>query len=240
MSNLDFTLLMPCLNEIKTLPEVVNSAKKTLAYFDKMGVKGEILISDNLSTDGSQDFAKQVGCRVISCLEHGYGSAIKFGSEHALGSIIVMGDSDATYDFEESIPMIHLLLSGFDICMGTRLKGRILPGSMPFKNRWLGVPVLTILLNICFQTGFTDAHCGLRAYTKDSFLKMDLQTTGMELASEMLIRAKQLKLKSIEIPITLHPSPKNRQPHLRPWRDGLRHVKLILRMWVKSLVNHKK
>ncbi len=234
MSLLDYTILMPCLNEVQTLPFCIKSAKAAITKLTALGLTGEILISNHISTDGSKELALEEGCRVVDCPTRGYGGAVNFGSNHAYGKIIVIGDSDASYDFEEAIPMIQLMLSGYEFCMGTRIKGKILPGAMPFKNRWIGVPGLTALLNICFQTGFSDAHCGLRGYHKASFLRMNLKANGMEQASEMLIRAKQLRLKSIEIPITLHPDLRNRSPHLNPWRDGLRHVALILGYFIKK------
>ncbi len=225
---------MPCLNEVQTLPFCIVSAKKAVTRLSELGLTGEILISNHLSTDGSKELALKSACRVVDCPTRGYGAAVNFGANHALGQVIVIGDSDASYDFEEAVPMVQLLLSGFDFCMGTRIRGKIIPGAMPFKNRWLGVPALTALLNLCFRTGFSDAHCGIRGFSKMAFDQMKLQANGMEQASEMLIRAKQLKLRSIEIPVTLHPELRDRPPHLNPWRDGLRHVKLILQYYLAS------
>ncbi|MCJ7722382.1 glycosyltransferase family 2 protein, partial [Candidatus Bathyarchaeota archaeon] len=141
---------------------------------------------------------------------------------------VVMGDSDATYDFRESVAMVEKLAEGYDVCMGSRFRGKIMPGAMPWKNRWIGNPVLTGILNLFFRSGISDAHCGLRAFTKEAFNKMELTSPGMEFASEMVVKAALMNLKRTEISVTLLPDKRDRPPHLRPWRDGWRHLKFLL------------
>ena len=223
----DVTILMPCLNEASTLPHCIRSAQSALKELLRHDLSGEILISDNGSTDGSQKIAAEMGCRVTNCADKGYGSALIHGIRSSEGRYIVMGDADASYDFLETVPMVLKLTEGYSICMGSRFKGRIMPGAMPWKNRYIGNPVLTGLLNLLFRSGFTDAHCGLRAFTREAFDKMRLTSPGMEFASEMVVRATLLNLKRTELPITLYPDKRGRPPHLRPWQDGKRHVKFL-------------
>jgi len=223
----DVTILMPCLNEASTLPHCIRSAQSALKELLRHDLSGEILISDNGSTDGSQKIAAEMGCRVTNCADKGYGSALIHGIRSSEGRYIVMGDADASYDFLETVPMVLKLTEGYSICMGSRFKGRIMPGAMPWKNRYIGNPVLTGLLNLLFRSGFTDAHCGLRAFTREAFDKMRLTSPGMEFASEMVVRATLLNLKRTELPITLYPDKRGRPPHLMPWQDGKRHVKFL-------------
>ena len=224
---IDVTILMPCLNESTTLEQCVETAKAALRELEGLGLSGEILISDNGSTDGSLELAERLDCRVVHCPRRGYGNALIHGSLEARGRYIVMGDADASYDFREGVPMVLKLKDGHDLCMGNRFAGTIKPGAMPWKNRYLGNPVLSGVLNIFYRSGLRDAHCGLRAFTKDAFLKMRLTSGGMEFASEMVVKAALLKLKCTEVPITLHPDGRGREPHLRPWRDGWRHLKYL-------------
>ncbi len=232
---IDVTIVMPCLNEEEALPYAIQSAKETLAELNKLGFSAEILISDNGSTDGSRELAEAAGCRVVNCPGKGYGSALIFGIKAALGKYIVMGDADGSYDFGEAVPMVLKLKEGYDLCMGSRFKGRIMPHAMPWKNHHIGNPVLTGLLNIFYRSGLSDAHCGLRAFTREAFNKMRLTSPGMEFASEMVVRAALLGLKRTEVPVTLYPDKRTRPPHLKPWRDGKRHVKFLLTygpMWL--------
>ncbi len=228
MNSFAVSIVMPCLNEIDALPYAIAMAKKAADLLTSEGLQTEIVIADNGSTDGSIEFAKSMSCRVVHCELKGYGNALKCGISHAKGEYIIMGDADGSYDFEEAVPMVQLLQQGFDICMGSRFKGEIKPGAMPFKNKWLGNPALTGILNLFFHSGFSDAHCGLRAFTQKAFSQMQLKTTGMEFASEMVIQSALLHLKSCEIPVTLHPDKRKRPPHLRPWADGWRHLNFML------------
>lgn len=225
---IDVTILMPCLNEALTLPGCIRNALEALEMLAQRGLSGEILISDNGSDDGSRELAERAGCRVVRCARRGYGSALMHGSWEARGRFIVIADSDGSYDFREGVAMVEKLIEGNDLCMGSRFAGEIREGSMPWKNRYLGNPGLTSILNLFFQTGFTDAHCGLRAYTRSAFEMMRLTSPGMEFASEMLVKAALLNLKCAQIPVTLHRDGRDRPPHLRPWRDGWRHLKYLL------------
>lgn len=226
-SKIDVSIVMPCLNESQTLPACIDMAKKAIEKLSKHNLVCEIVISDNGSTDGSQDLARSLGCRVVDCPEKGYGNALIYGLSSAEGKYLVMGDSDASYDFEESVPMVEKLMAGYDVCMGTRLKGTIKDGAMPWKNRYIGNPILTGILNLFYDSKLSDAHCGLRSLTKDAFDRLNLISSGMEFASEMVVKSALLDLKRTEVPITLHPDGRDREPHLRPWRDGWRHLKFL-------------
>jgi glycosyltransferase involved in cell wall biosynthesis len=216
---------MPCLNEFKTLPACIKKAQEAIK---NLGLPGEIIIADNGSTDGSQELAESLGARVVDVPVRGYGAALIWGIRAAKGQYIVMGDSDDSYDFREAQTMIEKLELGYDLCMGTRLKGRIMPGAMPWKHRYLGTPVLTFIVNWLFRAGFSDVNCGMRAFTKSAFLQMEMESTGMEFASEMLVKSSILRLKTTEIPITLYKDGRDRRPHLKTWSDGWRHLKYIV------------
>lgn len=219
---------MPCLNEAETLAGCISAAR---AGLDAAGIPGEILIADNGSTDGSPEIAESHGARVIRVSERGYGSALQAGMSAAAGSFIIMGDADLSYDFSRIAPFVEKLRGGADLVMGCRLPsggGVIEPGAMPWKHRWIGNPVLTFIGRLLFKCPAHDFHCGLRALTKDAFHKMDLRTTGMEFASEMVIKASLRGLKISEVPITLHKDGRSRPPHLRSWRDGWRHLRFML------------
>jgi glycosyltransferase involved in cell wall biosynthesis len=222
------TVLIPCLNEAVSLPESLATAKRAMKRFEEMSLSSEILVADNGSTDGSVDIADANGCRVVHCPEKGYGNVLRCGLSAARGRFVVIGDGDGSYDFAESVPMVEKLLQGYDLCMGNRFKGRILPGAMPWKNKYIGNPALSAILNLFFSSGLGDAHSGLRAVTREACHKMKLTSPGMEFASEIVVKAALLNLKRTEVPITLHPDKRDRSPHLRPWRDGWRHLKLLL------------
>lgn len=224
----DVTILMPCLNEAKALPYCIDVAKQTSETLKARGLSSEILISDNGSGDGSPALAKRLGCRVTTCDKRGYGLALIHGCKEARGRYILMGDSDGSYDFREGVAMIEKLQRGFDLCMGNRLGGVIMPGAMPWKNMRIGNPFLSGILNFFFHTGMHDVHCGLRAFTKQAFSDMNLSAPGMEFASELVLKAATMKMKCAEIPITLHPDRRESPSHLRPWRDGFRHLLFIL------------
>jgi glycosyltransferase involved in cell wall biosynthesis len=225
----DVTIVMPCLNEAQSLPHCIRNAHEALKRVAaRYGLQGEIVIADNGSTDGSQVIATAHGARVISVSERGYGAALIGGCQAALGSYILMGDCDGSYDFTDGVPMIGRLLEGHALCMGSRFDGGIAPGAMPWKNRYIGNPVLTGILNLFFRAGINDAHCGLRAIRKESFLRLNLSGTGMEFASEMVIKAALLRLPIAQVPATLSPDLRQRAPHLRPWRDGWRHLRYLM------------
>ncbi len=219
---------MPCLNEAETITRCIEKAKIGI---QRAGVRGEILIADNGSTDGSQAIAEKSGARVVQVKEKGYGNALRGGIKAAAGKWILMGDADDSYDFSEADRFVKKFQEGFELVMGCRLPvggGAIMPGAMPWKNRWIGNPILSFIGRLFFKCPAHDFHAGLRAFTKDSLEKMDLQTTGMEFASEMIIKATLKKLKIAEVPITLHKDGRSRPPHLKPWRDGWRHLRFML------------
>jgi len=219
------TILMPCLNEAETLEICI---KKAQFWINSAKIDAEILIADNGSTDGSQDIARKNQARVVSVEQKGYGSALYHGAKAAAGEFIIMGDADDSYDFSKLDLFIEKLEEGFDLVMGNRFLGGIEPGAMPWKNKYIGNPFLSWLGRMLFKCPAKDFHCGLRAFRKDSFQRMDLRTTGMEFASEMVIKANLFGMKIAEVPTTLAKDGRSRPPHLRPWRDGWRHLRFML------------
>ena len=225
---IDVTIVMQCLNEAQCLPHCIGNAKDALAAIEaQYGLKGEIVIADNGSTDGSQAIATALVARVVPVAARGYGAALIGGGEAAYGRYILMGDADGSYDFNDGVSMVGRLHDGADLCMGSRFKGGIAPGAMPWKNRYIGNPVLTGILNILFRSGISDAHCGLRAIRKETFLSLRLTGTGMEFASEMVIKAALKRVRTEEVPAKLLVDLRDRPPHLRPWRDGWRHLRYL-------------
>lgn len=235
----DVTIVMPCLNEIQSLPHCIANALDALALLrTELGMSGEIVIADNGSTDGSQALATELGARVVPVAERGYGAALIGGCRAAAGRYLVMGDCDGSYNFVEGVAMVAKLKEGYEVCMGNRFAGGIAPGAMPWKNRHIGNPGLTGVLNLFFRTGIRDAHCGLRAIRKDAFDRLALSGSGMEFASEMVIKAALLKLRMTEVPATLSVDLRDRAPHLRPWRDGWRHLRYLFMLsptWVFAI-----
>ena len=222
------TILMPCLNEAETLAACIRKAQASLI---SLGIPGEVLIADNGSQDGSQEIAEKLGARVVPVAEKGYGQALRGGVAAARGRWIIMGDADDSYDFSSLGPFVKKLQAGDDLVMGCRMPwggGTVLPGAMPWKHRWIGNPVLSFIGRLFFRCPVTDFHCGLRGFQKDAYEKMDLKTTGMEFASEMVIKATLKGMKISEVPITLHPDGRSRPPHLRSWRDGWRHLRFMM------------
>ena len=220
--------MMPCLNEAETLAQCVAKARLGL---ERSGLPGEILVADNGSTDGSQAIAEKLGARVVAVPEKGYGSALRGGVRAARGRWIIMGDADSSYDFSDLAGFVKKFQEGNELVMGCRLPvggGTILPGAMPWKNRWIGNPILSFIGRLFFKCPAHDFHSGLRGFTRDAFEKMDLKTTGMEFASEMVIKSTLKQLKIAEVPVTLHPDGRSRPPHLKPWRDGWRHLRFML------------
>lgn len=230
------SIVMPCLNEARCLPVCIANAQEALARIrDAYGLEGEIVVADNGSTDGSPEVAERLGARCAPVLRRGYGAALIGGAEVARGRYIVMGDADGSYDFCDAVSMVGKLVEGAELCMGSRFKGRIEPGAMPWKNRYIGNPALTGILNLLFRSGISDAHCGIRALTKSAFEQLRLRGEGMEFASEMVIKATLQGLAIAEVPATLSRDLRDRPPHLRPWRDGWRHLRYILTLspaWV--------
>ena len=225
----DVSIVMPCLNERQSLAHCIAVAMDALDRLQrKHGLTGEIIIADNGSTDGSQGLAAELGARLVPVAIRGYGAAVRAGFAAAKGRYLVMGDADGSYDFLEAVPMVEALMNGADLCMGSRFRGAIKPGAMPWKNRFIGNPVLTGLLNLLFRAGVDDAHCGLRAITKGCFKRLRLEGSGMELASEMIIKAALLRQRIAQTPVTLSPDRRGRAPHLRPWRDGWRHLRYLM------------
>lgn len=222
---LELTILMPCLNEARTLSACIQKAKQFLA---NEKIQGEILVADNGSTDQSQRIACELGARVIRVATRGYGAALKTGMREARGKFIIMGDADDSYDFLNLTPFLQKLREGYDFVMGNRFKGGIEAGAMPFLNRYLGNPILSRLGRLFYKSPIGDFHCGLRGFNRQAILKLDLQRDGMEFASEMVVKATLQKMKTTEVPIKLYPDGRNRRPHLRPWRDGWQHLRLLL------------
>lgn len=221
----EVTILMPCLNEAETLSTCI---RKAHIGCQKVGVTYEILIADNGSTDGSPEIARAEGARVVNVPVRGYGAALRAGVRAACGCFIIMGDADDSYDFSEISLFIEKWREGYDLVMGSRFRGEIKPGAMPFLHRWLGNPLLTGIGNLFFHNRLSDYHCGLRGFKRQAILDLNLRTNGMEFASEMVIKAALASLKIAEVPIVLWPDGRLRQPHLRTWRDGWRHLRFML------------
>jgi glycosyltransferase involved in cell wall biosynthesis len=219
------SIVMPCLNEAATVADCVRDAREALAILeDQHRLKGEVIVADNGSTDGSQALAAAAGARVVHVHEKGYGAALRGGFFAAKGQFLVMGDSDRSYDFREAIPMVKALMAGADLCIGSRFDGEIQPGAMPWKNRYIGNPALSGILRLLFRTPVRDSHCGLRAIRRTTYEGLRLSSDGMEFASEMVLKAAIQRVRIDQVPCTLAPDGRGRPPHLNPWRDGLRHL----------------
>ena len=225
MPDLDLTILMPCLNEAETLAICVRQA---VAAIRDANVNGEVLVADNGSTDSSQQIAIAEGARVVDVPTRGYGAALIAGIEAARGKYVMMADADASYHFEHLPRFLPKLDAGYDLVMGNRFAGSIEPGAMPPLHRFLGNPVLSAVGRIFFGIPVRDFHCGLRAFRRDSILALNLRTTGMEFASEMVVKSSLAGLRMTEVPTTLSPDGRSRPPHLRSWRDGWRHLRFLL------------
>jgi glycosyltransferase involved in cell wall biosynthesis len=224
-SALEVSIIMPCLNEAETLAVCIKKAQR---FITENELAGEVIIADNGSNDGSQDIARRLNARVVNVPAKGYGSALKGGIEAARGKYIIMGDADDSYDFSNLNPFIKNLRNGYDLVMGNRFKGGIASGAMPFLHRYLGNPVLTGIGKLLFGSPCNDFHCGLRGFRKDAITSLELQTTGMEFASEMVVKATLHKMQITEVPTTLSPDGRSRPPHLNTWRDGWRHLRFLL------------
>jgi len=222
---IELTILMPCLNEAETLEVCIQKAK---TFLETSGISGEILIADNGSTDGSVEIAKKCGARVEHVPVKGYGAALIGGCHAAKGKYVIMGDADDSYDFLNLMPFVEKLREGYELVMGNRFQGGIAKGAMPPLHRYLGNPVLSFIGRLFFPSSIGDFHCGLRGYEREAILKLNLHTTGMEYASEMVVKATMYDLKMTEVPTSLSPDGRSRAPHLRSFRDGWRHLKFLL------------
>jgi glycosyltransferase involved in cell wall biosynthesis len=222
---MELTILLPCLNEAETLGVCID---KALGFLARAGVEGEVLVADNGSTDGSQAIAEARGARVVPVAERGYGAALRGGIAASRGRFIIMGDADDSYDFSRLEGFLSALRGGADLVMGNRFQGGIRPGAMPRLHHWLGNPLLSFIGRLFFKIRVHDFHCGLRGFNAQAIRALDLRTSGMEFASEMVVCAALAKLKVAEVPTTLSPDGRSRPPHLRTWRDGWRHLKFLL------------
>jgi glycosyltransferase involved in cell wall biosynthesis len=221
----EVSIVMPCLNEAETLAKCIAHAQSAVA---KGRFSAEIIVADNGSTDGSQHIAGELGARVVDVSRKGYGSALIGGIDAAQGRFVVMGDADDSYDFEAIGPLIDKLREGYDLVVGNRFLGGIEPGAMPWSHQWVGNPVLTLISRVFFHAPVGDTHCGLRGFTKDAYDRMHLRATGMEFASEMVIKASLKGMRITEVAVALRPDGRSRPPHLRTWRDGWRHLRFML------------
>ena len=222
---IELSIVLPCLNEERTVGVCVS---KAVNFLKQYGVSGEVILADNGSTDGSVEIASKAGAVITHVEQKGYGMALRGGFASARGKYIIMADSDDSYDLENLMPFVEKLREGYDLVMGNRFKGGIKKGAMPWHHRYIGNPVLSFLGKLFFKTPANDFHCGLRGFTKDAIEKMNLQTTGMELASEIVIKSSIMGMKTCEVPTTLSPDGRDRPPHLRSFRDGWRHLRFLL------------
>jgi glycosyltransferase involved in cell wall biosynthesis len=224
-STLELSIVLPCLNEEQTVGTCIRKAQDFLQQYD---VHGEIIVVNNGSTDRSVEIAQSLGARVVHVPEKGYGNALRGGFSAAYGKYILMADADDSYDLANLMPFLGKLREDYDLVMGNRFKGGIMPDAMPWHHRYIGNPVLSFIGRLFFRTSINDFHCGIRALRKDAVERMHLQTTGMELASEIVIKASILEMKVCEVPAILFPAGRNRPPHLRSFRDGWRHLRFLM------------
>ena len=221
----ELTILMPCLNEAETIAACV---KKASNYLSMSNIRGEILIADNGSTDGSREIAQGLGARVVSISERGYGAALIGGIGAARGRFVIIGDADDSYDFSQLDGFVTKLREGYDLVMGNRFKGGIESGAMPPLHRWLGNPLLSFIGRIFFKAELGDFHCGLRGFNTSAIRNLKLRSRGMEFASEMVVRCRLARMRIAEVPTTLKKDGRTHPPHLRTWRDGWRHLRFLL------------
>jgi len=221
----ELTILMPCLNEVATVGRCVEKAR---GFLRRAGIEGEVVVADNGSHDGSRELALQAGARVIEVAERGYGAALAAGIRAARGRFVIMGDADDSYDFSALEGFIEKLREGYPLVMGNRFRGGIRRGAMPPLHRYLGNPVLSFIGRMLFRTGVGDFHCGLRGFDREAVTSLGMRTPGMEFASELVMKAALARWRIAEVPVTLYPDGRGRAPHLRSWRDGWRHLRLLL------------
>ena len=222
---IELSIVLPCLNEEIT---VGNCVKQAVFFLANSGIKGEVIVADNGSTDKSAEIAEKNGARVAHITNKGYGSALMGGFQAARGKYIIMADADESYDLVHLMPFVEKLREGYDLVMGNRFRGGIKKGAMPWHHRYIGNPILSFIGQLFFRTPAKDFHCGIRGFTHDAIERMNLQTTGMEFASEIVVKASILGMKVTEVPTTLSPDKRNRPPHLRSFRDGWRHLRFLL------------
>ncbi|HEY4400864.1 MAG TPA: glycosyltransferase family 2 protein [Acidimicrobiia bacterium] len=220
----DLSVVLPCLDEAETLATCITKAQRAM---EELALDGEVIVADNGSADGSQEIARRLGARVIDVPVKGYGSALLSGIAAARSELVVMADADDSYDLSQIEPFVDALRGGAELVMGNRFLGGIEPGAMPTLNRYVGNPILTRLGRLLFRSPSGDFHCGMRAFRRSSILSLGLRTAGMEFASEMVVRGTLAKLQIVEVPVTLSPDGRTRAPHLRPWRDGWRHLRFL-------------
>jgi glycosyltransferase involved in cell wall biosynthesis len=225
ITGLELSVVLPCLNEERTVGACVRSAK---AFLRQAKIRGEVIVADNGSTDGSRRSAVANGAKVVAVPERGYGSALRGGIRAARGQYIIMADADESYDLRNLAPFLERLRQGYDLVMGNRFRGGIAKGAMPWHHRYIGNPLLSLAGKLFFRTPANDFHCGLRGFSKEAVERMRLHTTGMEMASEIVIKASILKMRVCEVPTTLSPDNRGRRPHLRSFRDGWRHLRFLL------------
>jgi len=224
-SSVEVSVVIPCLNEAQTIGRCIEKARAAL---DRLGAAGEVIVADNGSTDRSREISRDLGARVVEIVGRGYGSALRGGIAASLGRYVIMGDADDSYDFTAIGPFVDRLRGGDELVMGNRFRGGIMPGAMPWHHRYVGNPVLTGVLNLFFHSPIGDAHCGLRGFRKDAYDRLGLISTGMEFASEMIVKARLNHLQIGEVPVVLRPDGRGHRPHLRSFRDGWRHLRLLL------------
>ena len=221
----ELSVVMPCLNEARTIGICIRKAQ---ASFERIGITGEVVVADNGSTDGSQQIAEELGARVVPVAERGYGRALTGGIAAARGRWVIMGDADDSYDFAHLEPFVERLRDGYDLVAGNRFKGGIRPGAMPWLHRRLGNPVLSFVGRRLYGTPCGDIYCGLRGFNREKVAALDIQSTGMEFAIEMIVKATMQGLRVTEVPTTLSPDAEGREPHLNTWQDGWKSVRLLL------------
>ncbi len=222
---LELSIVMPCLNEALTLGTCVRKAQ---GFLHDYGIRGEVIVADNGSTDGSQQLAARLGARVVPVAEKGYGAALAGGIAAARGQYVIMGDSDDSYDFSDMMPIVEKLRDGFDLVMGNRFRGGIDPGAMPPLHKYFGNPGLTAIGRMFFRSRLGDFYCGQRGFSRAAVKAMDLRATGMEFALEMIVKATMMGLRVTEVPVRLAKDGRDRPPHLRSWRDGWRSLRFFL------------
>ena len=220
-----YSVVIPALNEEKTVGICV---KKAIKAMSDLGIEGEVIVADNGSTDRTEEVALAAGAKVVKATERGYGATYRQGIPHALGEYIIVGDADDSYNFEEIAPFIEKLNEGYDFVIGNRFKGKIEKGAMPWLHRYIGTPILTGIMNLFFRVGIGDTNCGMRAFTKSAFEKMKLKTSGMEFATEMVIKASAVGMQICEIPCNLYRDKRGHAPHLNTWKDGWRYLRFML------------